>query len=170
MVRFLGYWGPKVCQILYRPPPKQSNTCSPKGKKTERERPTPERLRTHWQFFAFSLLTPHHSRTTLVLLAGILTSLDLSGSLCLAENTSEGCLWPRWRPCSSSQVFRFRPDLSHEQDSPHAHNSHNYNRIARERGRRVIQKMWAELLSLLPQDVSKRPRSFCLRKASGRGR
>ena len=35
-----------------------------------------------------------------------------------------------------------QPHLSHEQDNPHAHNTYNYNRIVRERGRQVIQKMW----------------------------
>jgi len=55
-----------------------------------------------------------------------------------------GCLWPRWRRESSSQIFRFIFDLSHEHDSSNGHNSHNYDRIARERDRRVIQKMWWE--------------------------
>jgi len=32
--------------------------------------------------------------------------------------------------------------MSPEQDSPHAHDNDNHNRIVRERGRQVIQKMW----------------------------
>jgi len=34
------------------------------------------------------------------------------------------------------------PNLSHEHNSPHAHNNHNYNRIIKERDRQVTQKMW----------------------------
>jgi len=61
-----------------------------------------------------SLLTPQHSRTTGVLLAGISTSLYSSGS------------------------------VSHEQDNPHAHDSCNDNRcrVVSERGRQLIHKMW----------------------------
>jgi hypothetical protein len=33
MVRFLWFWGPKFCEILHLPPPKQSNTCLFKRKK-----------------------------------------------------------------------------------------------------------------------------------------
>ena len=58
----------------------------------------------------------------------LLTSLDSIGS-----DGSSVCL----QPGLSSQ-----PHLSHEQVNPHVHNSYNYNRIVRETGRQVIQKMW----------------------------
>jgi len=64
-------------------------------------------------------------------LTGILTSLDSS-------------------ECFRSTVYHFwrqpvdpwlSPDLSHEQESPHNHNSRNCNRIVRERGSHLIQNM-----------------------------
>ena len=54
-------------------------------------------------------------------------------------------LWPCWRPHSSLQVFQFRPDLSREQDNPHVHNNHTYNKIVKEKRAGVWYK------PLLPQ-------------------
>jgi len=59
-----------------------------------------------------SLLTSQHSRTTGVLLAGILTSLYSSGS------------------------------VSHEQDNSHGHGNCNCDRVVRERGSLLIHKIW----------------------------
>jgi len=59
-----------------------------------------------------NLLTPQHSTTTGVLLAGILTSLYSSRS------------------------------VSHKQDNPHDHGNCNCDRVVRERVRYLIHKMW----------------------------
>jgi len=42
--------------------------------------------------------------------------------------------------CGKSRLL-IQTHMSHEQDNPHAHNNDNYNRIVRERGRQMIQKM-----------------------------
>jgi len=43
---------------------------------------------------------------------------------------------------SLKPVLSMHPHLPHEQDKVHARNGYNYNRIVRERGRQMIQKMW----------------------------
>jgi len=56
-------------------------------------------------------------------LIGILRSLDL-GVFAVLSATSEGSRWSRW----------LSPEVSHEQNSPHNHNSHNRNINVREKG------------------------------------
>ena len=57
-----------------------------------------------------------------------LTRIDSSGSV--------------GSPVTLKLVVLIQPNLSHEQDNPQAHNGYHYNRIVRERGRKMIQKIW----------------------------
>jgi len=79
MVRSLGHCGPKVCEILHLPQlkSKQHLFFKKRKKNPDGKRPIPREVK---DTLAVSLLTPQHSRTTRVLLAGILTSLYSSGS------------------------------------------------------------------------------------------
>jgi len=46
------------------------------------------------------------------------------------------------RPVTLEPGISIQPHLSHEQENAHADNSCNYDRVVRERGRRMTHKMW----------------------------
>jgi hypothetical protein len=113
-----------------------------------------------------SLLTPQHSKTTRVRLAGILTSLGSSGSAGPWSGTLRAII-------GTNDTIRERGPVG---DDPPSHPRSLPIGIfdaPRETRRLRAQKRatpWQEMVSthhLLLQDVSERPRSFCLRKASG---